>query len=211
MSKIAIRFERFLRARARPRSPDAPAFAVEDRDRGRSRSRWRPSASVAISRSHTLRLTSSYRSRQPVSNGDKIMFGKERFGRRRNVLAVRPCLEADVADADRGVPRFLDREWPVVDGAAGQQRVRQEAQLLVAREIRVEVSVVHVRHQPLERRDDRRVRTGGRQPRAAARERRRPPRAARRLPASIPRFASVDAPSFRSSLAFSASEGVLAP
>ena len=31
------------------------------------------------------------------------------------------------SDADRGVPRFLEREWPAVDGAAGQHRVGQEA------------------------------------------------------------------------------------
>jgi hypothetical protein len=64
-----------------------------------------------------------------------------------STLAAGRDLEADVADADRGVPRFLDREWPVVDGAAGQHRVGQEAQLLVAREICVEVCVVHVRQQ----------------------------------------------------------------
>ena len=44
-----------------------------------------------------------------------------------STLAAGRDLEADVADADRGVPRFLEREWPAVDGAAGQHRVGQEA------------------------------------------------------------------------------------
>ncbi len=73
-------------------------------------------------------------------------------------LADRSAVEAEIAHADGDVPRLLNRQRPRVHRAAGHERVGQERELLVAREVGRRIRFENELHQPLERHHADRVR-----------------------------------------------------